>query len=128
MNKTVLIPQPAKCITVFLPEFTQMLELAFEGENCSFMDRNSCHPAGSVFLTFLGTNERKVASLAPDAFDTGLQVRPCLWTSALPVGLLLDSPVAVQSVYSLQPLWREYFYLAFKDSGLLVTTVATHCL
>lgn len=102
-----------------------MLELAFEGENCSFMDRYSCHPAGSVFLTFLGTNERKVASLAPDAFDTGLQVRPCPRTLALPVGLLLDSPIAV---YSLQPLWGECFYLAFKDSGLLVTTVATHCL
>lgn len=105
-----------------------MLELAFEGENCSFMDRNSCHPASSVFLTFLGTNERKVASLAPDAFDTGLQVRPCPRASTLPVGLLLVPPIAVQSVYSLQPLWGECFYLAFRDSGLLVTTVATHCL
>lgn len=90
-----------------------MLELAFEGENCSFMDRNSCHPAGSVFLTFLGTNERKVASLAPDAFDTGLQVGPCPRALALPVGLLLDSPVAVQSV-RLTTFMRRVFLFGFQ--------------
>lgn len=105
-----------------------MLELAFGGENCSFMDRDSCYPAGGVFLTFLGTNDKKVASLAPDAFDTGLQVRPCPGASTLPAGLLLGFPIAGQSVYGLQPLWGECFYSTFKDSGLLVTTVATHCL
>lgn len=59
-----------------LPEFTQILELVFEDENCSFMNKNFCNQGRSVFfLTFLGTDERKVASLASEAFDTGLQVK-----------------------------------------------------
>lgn len=58
-----------------LPEFTQILELVFEEENCSFMNRNFCNQGSSVFLTFLGTDERKMAFLASEAFDTGLQIK-----------------------------------------------------
>ena len=58
-----------------LPEFTQILELVFEEENCSFMNRYLRNQGSGVFLTFLGTDERKMAFLASEAFDTGLQVK-----------------------------------------------------
>lgn len=105
------------------------------------MNKNFCNQGSSVFLTFLGTDERKMAFLASEAFDTGLQVKKeQLWplsqstehsgtdhTSLCPPDEGSARLSHNSSISGLQPLWKKCFF-SFKDTALPVIPVATHCL
>lgn len=88
------------------------------------MNKNFCNQGSSVFLTFLGTEERKMAFLASEAFDTGLQVKKVqLWplsqstehsgtdhSSLCPPREGSAQLSHNSSVSGLQPLWKKCFF------------------
>lgn len=127
-----------------LPEFTQILELVFEDENCSFMNKNFCNQGSSVFfslpwaqmrgkwplllqrlLTLDCKSRTTSCDLFPRAQNIVIRIMPA---SALPMGVLLGSPIILQfQAYNFYGK-RGFFFPAFKDTALPVHTVATHCL